>query len=179
MVVNTAAGLPRFYVLTATEVRTYSLTTWTLVAVKTKAQLATDIGGGTTVISIDDIAVMKVNSGSLLVLAWTVNGGTYDACILMLNEQTLVMQRKALLTSNAQFSVLSVSDAFEAGTDSIFVMKPNSGLRYTYKAGDPNIIIRSSIDSQYWGNYTIDNTLRQMIYIDFPTNGKQTVNYNT
>ena len=58
VVVNTAAGLPRFYVLTATEVRTYSLTTWTLVAVKTKAQLATDIGGGTAVISIDDISVM-------------------------------------------------------------------------------------------------------------------------
>ena len=90
VVVNMAAGLPRFYVLTATEVRTYSLTTWTLVAVKTKAQLATDIGGGTTVISIDDISVMKVNSGLLAVLVWTVNGGTFDACILLVNEQSLV-----------------------------------------------------------------------------------------
>ena len=179
VVVNTAAGLPRFYVLTANEVRTYSLTTWTLVATKTKAQLATDIGGGTTVISIDDIAVMKVNSGSLLVLAWTVSGATYDACISMLNEQTLAVQRNALFNSNAQFSLISTSDTFEAGTDFIFAIKPNSALVFTYKAGDPNIAIRGNLNSQRLGNDTIDIILRQMIYIDFPNTGKQTVNYNT
>lgn len=146
VVVNPVATIPRFYVLTANTIKTYSLSTWTLISTKTKAQLAVDIGGGAAVISIDDISGMKANIGVLAVLTWTVTGSTYDTCILLLDEQTLAKQRSIMISSNSQFSLITTSDAFVANTDLIFIFKPNSGFCFSYKAGDPSLVAKTSIN---------------------------------
>ena len=146
VVVNSVATIARFYVLTADTIKTYSLSTWTLISTKTKAQLAVDIGGGAAVISIDDISGMKANIGLLAVLTWTVTGSAYDACILLLDEQTLAKQRSMLISSNSQFSLITTSDAFVTNTDLIFIFKPNSGFCYSYKAGDPILVAKTSIN---------------------------------
>ena len=74
--------------------------------------------------------------------------------------------------------MMSASDAFVADTDMILTFRSNSGICWTYKTGDAGLVYLITLNMQDEGDYGLDPTYHQMIYVDFPTNGKQTVKYN-